>query len=66
MTRRAVRHAAAYSCLGIGLAGLLLPVLPGIPFLILAIGLLGPDHAFSKQIGRFMTWWKARRRSTSA
>lgn len=60
VTKRTIRHVAGYSCLTIGLAGLVLPVLPGIPFLIAAVGLFGPDHVFSRQITRLTTWWKAR------
>jgi uncharacterized membrane protein YbaN (DUF454 family) len=35
-----------------GIAGVLLPVIPGAPMLVLAVALLGPDHPLIK------TWMK--------
>ncbi len=34
----------AYCCLALGIAALVLPVIPGVPLLILSVKLLGPNH----------------------
>jgi uncharacterized membrane protein YbaN (DUF454 family) len=39
----------AYGCIGLGVAGLALPLLPGIPLLILGFGLLGREHWLRKR-----------------
>lgn len=49
-----VRHIAAYVCLVIGVAGLALPLLPGIPFLILGLSLLRPDHPVRRMLARWI------------
>lgn len=38
------KAATGYLCLFVGVAGCLLPILPGIPFLLVGLKLLGPDH----------------------
>jgi len=40
-----VRTVAGIALLIVGLLGLLLPVMPGIPFLVAAVAVLGMDHA---------------------
>jgi uncharacterized RDD family membrane protein YckC len=47
-----VKRISAYLCLAAGVAGLALPVLPGIPLLIIGLGLLGPDHPLRKTVAR--------------
>lgn len=42
--RSGARNIFGYSLVVIGIAGLLLPVLPGTPFLIAAVAVLGADH----------------------
>ena len=38
------KSATGYLCLAAGVAGVLLPVIPGIPFLLVGLKLLGPNH----------------------
>lgn len=38
------KSATGYLCVFVGIAGCLLPILPGIPFLLVGLKLLGPDH----------------------
>ena len=38
------RTALGYGLLVIGVAGVLLPIMPGTPFLIAAVAMLGSDH----------------------
>ena len=50
----------SYACLVAGAAGLILPLLPGIPLLILGFNLLEPDHWIRR---RAASWVLARRNS---
>ena len=43
--RSKTRTIVGYALLAAGVAGVLLPLIPGIPFLIGAIAVLGSDHA---------------------
>jgi uncharacterized membrane protein YbaN (DUF454 family) len=38
------RNALGYVLLVAGIAGVLLPIIPGVPFLIAAVAVLGSDH----------------------
>lgn len=62
MWKRRSRRIGGYLCIAAGVAGLLLPILPGIPFLLAGIALLGPDAPFSQWLSRKL----ARRRARSA
>jgi hypothetical protein len=44
--------------LGIGVVGLAMPLVPGIPFVIAGVLLLGPDHRLVKPV----TAWMKRRK----
>lgn len=48
------KRIAAYLCLGAGVAGLALPLLPGIPLLIIGVALLGPDHPIRRMLSRWI------------
>jgi uncharacterized membrane protein YbaN (DUF454 family) len=39
-----IREAVGLALLSVGLIGFVLPVLPGIPFLLAAVAVLGPSH----------------------
>jgi hypothetical protein len=56
------RRIAAYICLGVGVAGLVLPLLPGIPLLILGVSLLGPTNPIRRLLAR----WNSRRARKSS
>ncbi|MFN7998860.1 MAG: hypothetical protein U0Q18_34870 [Bryobacteraceae bacterium] len=45
-----LRRVASYTCLGAGVLGLMLPVIPGIPLLILGCSLLGRDDPVAKRV----------------
>jgi uncharacterized membrane protein YbaN (DUF454 family) len=45
-----VRSFAGKALVAVGIAGTVLPVLPGIPFLIAGIALLGTDHPISRAV----------------
>jgi uncharacterized membrane protein YbaN (DUF454 family) len=49
---------AAYSCLVVGVAGIVLPVLPGIPLLFVGLKLLGPDHPITRPVLKFVRKFK--------
>jgi uncharacterized membrane protein YbaN (DUF454 family) len=45
-----LRQVTGYACLTIGVMGLLLPILPGIPLLIAGLGLLAVDSAWAARL----------------
>ena len=50
-----IRRISAYVLLGLGVAGLALPLLPGIPLLILGVALLEPNHPLKRKLGRWIS-----------
>lgn len=52
-----MRKIAGRSLVALGVAGCLLPVVPGIPFLIAGAALLGPEDPL---VRRFLGWAKRR------
>jgi uncharacterized membrane protein YbaN (DUF454 family) len=48
------KRIAAYLCLVLGVIGLALPLLPGIPLLIIGVALLGPEHRFRRVLARWI------------
>jgi uncharacterized protein len=55
-----VRKVSGITLLIVGLLGCLLPVMPGIPFLIAAAALLGHDHPIMRQTNRLLEQWRGR------
>ena len=43
------KRCLGYGCLAVGVLGIALPVLPGIPFLLIGLRLLGSDHWLAKR-----------------
>jgi uncharacterized protein len=41
---------AGYACLAAGIAGCILPILPGIPFLFVGLGLLAVDSPWAARL----------------
>jgi hypothetical protein len=56
---------AAYSCLVVGVAGIVLPVLPGIPLLFVGLKLLGPDHPITRPMLKFVRKFKRKQGNPS-
>jgi uncharacterized RDD family membrane protein YckC len=48
------KRISAYVLLVAGLAGLAVPFLPGIPLLLVGLGLLGPEHPIRQMVTRWM------------
>jgi uncharacterized membrane protein YbaN (DUF454 family) len=62
VVKKWLRDAAGIGLLLVGVLGCLLPVMPGIPFLIAGIGLLGSSHPIvSRGRGWLIRrgWWPA-------
>jgi len=57
---RRVREVLGIILLIVGLIGCLLPVMPGIPFLIAAAALLGYDHPVIRPMNRRLQQWRSR------
>ncbi len=49
------RRAVGWTCLGIGLLGMLLPIIPGIPFLVAGMVSLSPEHPWMRTV---LVWAK--------
>lgn len=48
---------AGWACVLIGVAGIVLPIIPGIPFLVLGLGMLATQHRWARAL---LTWGKRR------
>lgn len=55
------KRIAGYLCLATGVAGLALPLLPGIPLLIAGLALLGPEHQILRLLSRWKLWRAGKR-----
>ncbi len=44
--------------MGVGLIGLVVPIIPGIPLLIAGVALVGPDHPVVKRLRDRLHKWR--------
>jgi uncharacterized membrane protein YbaN (DUF454 family) len=52
-----IRTVAGVALVGLGLIGMLVPVLPGIPLLLAGVALLGSDHPWVRPcMARLRSW----------
>ncbi len=61
---RILRHVLGWTLLAGGVAGILLPVIPGIPLLIAAAAVLGSDHFLIRPWKKHFDRWRAERKKT--
>lgn len=45
-----LRAAAGFLLISAGMVGMILPIIPGIPFLLAGLFLLGPDHPLARSV----------------
>ena len=57
-----VRKAGGWGLLALGIAGCLLPVIPGIPFALAGLLILGRDYAWARSALRTAKRWVVRMR----
>ena len=62
--KRSIRVVAGMVLLVVGVAGLVLPILPGIPLMIAGLALLGSDHPLHVAIRRRLERWGVMKPST--
>ena len=43
-----------YASLALGVAGLVLPIIPGVVFILIGLRLLGPEHYLDRPVMRLM------------
>jgi uncharacterized membrane protein YbaN (DUF454 family) len=55
-----VREISGIALLVVGLIGLALPLMPGVPFLIGGAALLGHDHPIIRSLNRRLQQWRGR------
>lgn len=59
-----IRTVAGMVLIGLGLVGMLVPVIPGIPLLIAGVALVGTNHPWIRPvIARLRAWRRKWRRS---
>jgi uncharacterized membrane protein YbaN (DUF454 family) len=61
-----VRSLAGIALLVLGVAGTILPLMPGVPFLIAGTALLGSDHPMSRAIAGGIRRLRSPRRKESS
>lgn len=54
--------AAGLALLAVGIAGLVLPIIPGVPLLVAGAALLGPRHPIVRPFSARWRWWRKRRK----
>jgi uncharacterized membrane protein YbaN (DUF454 family) len=60
-TPQILRTIAGIVLLALGVAGLVVPILPGVPLLIAAAAVLGDEHPLVRPaVGRLRRWWAKR------
>jgi uncharacterized membrane protein YbaN (DUF454 family) len=52
---------AGFGLLAVGVLGMLLPIIPGIPFLILGAALIGKDHPLIRPFVDRISRWRNRK-----
>jgi uncharacterized membrane protein YbaN (DUF454 family) len=63
---RRIRTAAGVVLLALGVAGVVLPLMPGVPFLIAGTALLGSDHPISRAVAERLRRLRSRRGKESS
>ena len=61
-----VRAVAGVAFLAIGVAGVVLPLMPGVPFLIAGMALLGSEHPISRAVAERVRRLRSRRGKESS
>ncbi|HEY7911539.1 MAG TPA: hypothetical protein VIG62_06470 [Blastocatellia bacterium] len=59
---RVLAVTAGFGLLAVGVLGTLLPIIPGIPFLILGAALIGKDHPLIRPFAERIERWRNRAR----
>jgi uncharacterized membrane protein YbaN (DUF454 family) len=63
---RRVRSIAGITLVALGVAGIVLPLMPGVPFLIAGTALLGSDHPLSRAVAERVRRLRRRRGKESS
>jgi uncharacterized membrane protein YbaN (DUF454 family) len=58
MIKKRLASIAGFTCLGLGLIGIVLPLIPGIPLLIAGSAILGTDHVAVRPFSRLLEYLK--------
>ena len=53
---------AGHLLLAVGLVGLVLPIIPGIPLLVAGAALLGPKNPIVRPFFARLRWWRRRKK----
>lgn len=61
MLGQAARVVAGVLLVAVGVLGLVLPIIPGVPLLIAGVALLGPEHPLVRPFAERLERWRAAR-----
>jgi len=59
-----LRTVAGVMLITIGLAGILLPIIPGIPLMLAGVATMGRDHPWLRPLMTRLDGWRSRRRTS--
>ncbi len=63
MMRQRVKNVLGFLLIGLGVLGLLLPLMPGIPLVLAGLAMVGADQPCIRRLkARFITWRRTRPR----
>lgn len=58
--RARVRSGLGLALVALGVAGVVMPLVPGVPLMVAGMALLGSDHPISRAIVQRLRRWRAR------
>jgi uncharacterized protein len=61
-----LRTVAGVMLITIGMVGILLPIIPGIPLMLAGVATMGRDHPWLRPLMARLDGWRSRRRTSSS
>lgn len=55
---KALRNAAGFALIGLGILGIFLPILPGVVFIMAGAAVLGTDHKAVRPFMKYIDKWR--------
>ena len=61
---RKIRVVTGLTLIGLGVIGIFLPIIPGLPLFIAGVALAGPDHPLVRRLKERLKQWRRGREKT--